>query len=60
MVEPKNRKPLRDNPVASWELRVGKFRVFYEVDDPARLIVVVSAGHKEHNVLIIRGKAVQI
>ncbi len=60
MVETKNRKPLRDNPVASWELRVGKFRVFYEVDDPARLIVVVSVGHKEHNVLIIRGKAVQI
>ncbi len=59
-VETKNRKPLRDNPVASWELRVGKYRVFYEVDETARTVSVVSVGHKEHNVLWIRGKEVQL
>ncbi len=59
-VETKNRKPSRDNPIASWELRVGKYRVFYEVDEMARTVSIVSVGHKEHNVLWIRGKEVQI
>jgi mRNA-degrading endonuclease RelE of RelBE toxin-antitoxin system len=30
--ETRNRKPLRPNPLAPWELRVGSLRVFYEVD----------------------------
>jgi mRNA-degrading endonuclease RelE of RelBE toxin-antitoxin system len=59
-VETKNRKPLRDNPLASWELRVGKYRIFYEVDDTASTVSVVSVGHKGHNVLLIRGKEVQL
>jgi len=59
-IETKNRKPLRDNPIASWELRVGKYRVFYEVDDTVNTVSVVSVGYKEHNVLWIRGKEVQL
>ena len=59
-VETKNRKPLRDNPTASWELRVGKYRVFYDVDETASTVSVVSVGHKEHNVFLIRGKEVQL
>ena len=59
-VETRNRKLLRDNPVASWELRAGKYRVFYEVDQPTGTVSVVSVGHKEHNVLLIRGKEVQL
>ena len=36
LVETKQRKPLRPNPLAPWELRVGNFRVFYEMaaDEP--------------------------
>lgn len=34
-VETKNRKPMRPNPIAPWELRIGKLRVYYDVqDDP--------------------------
>jgi mRNA-degrading endonuclease RelE of RelBE toxin-antitoxin system len=29
LVATRNRKPLRDHPIASWELRVDNFRVFY-------------------------------
>ncbi len=29
--ETRQRKPLRPNPIAPWELRVGQLRVFYEV-----------------------------
>jgi mRNA-degrading endonuclease RelE of RelBE toxin-antitoxin system len=60
LVETKNRKLLRDNPIASWELRIRKYRVFYQVNDPAQMVIIVSVGHKEHNILLIRGKEVQI
>jgi len=56
----RNRKALRDNSIARWELRVGKFRVFYEVDEENRTVVVVAVGHKEHEKLMIRGEEVQL
>jgi mRNA-degrading endonuclease RelE of RelBE toxin-antitoxin system len=59
-VETKNRKPVRDNPIASWELRVGKYRVFYEVAETVRIVAIVAVGHKEHNVLLVRGKEVKL
>jgi mRNA-degrading endonuclease RelE of RelBE toxin-antitoxin system len=59
-VETKNRKSLRENPVASWELRAGRFRVFYEVDDTLQMVTVVAVGHKEHDVLLIQGREVTI
>ncbi len=59
-VETRNRKKLRDNPLATWELRVGRYRVFYEVDEVTVVVTIVSVGHKEHNKLFIRGKEVVI
>ena len=59
-VETANRKRLRENPVATWELRIGRFRAFYEIDENNVRVTVVAIGHKEHNVLKIRGKVVQL
>jgi mRNA-degrading endonuclease RelE of RelBE toxin-antitoxin system len=56
----KNRKPLRTNPVAPWELRIGRFRVFYEADDSYRTVTIIAVGHKEHNVLFVRGQEVRL
>ncbi|MGH9766726.1 MAG: type II toxin-antitoxin system RelE family toxin [Blastocatellia bacterium] len=42
------------------ELRAGKFRIFYEVDESAKSVIIVSVGHKERNKLFIRGKEVGI
>ena len=58
--ETKNRKILRDNPIAPWELRSGKYRIFYEVINKIGTVGVVAIGKKEHNVLYIRGKEVTI
>jgi mRNA-degrading endonuclease RelE of RelBE toxin-antitoxin system len=55
-VETRNRKRLRENPIATWELRIGKFRVFYEIDDVTSVVSIVAIGWKEHNKLLIRGK----
>lgn len=58
--ETRNRKKLRDNPIATWELRIGKFRIFYEVEGSTHLVTIIAVGHKEHNILYVRGKEVKI
>ena len=59
-VQTRNRKALREIPIASWELRAGRFRVFYNVDGDARKVAIIAVGHKEHSALFVRGKEVQI
>lgn len=59
-LETKNRKPLRENKLAPWEVRIGEYRVFYKFDETTKTVTVVSAGHKEHTVLLIRGKEVDL
>lgn len=58
-VETKNRKSLRSNPIAPWELRIGKLRVFYDVDTGSeRTVIIHAVGIKEHNRLTIGGEVV--
>ena len=56
----RNRKALRDNPIARWELRVDRFRIFYEVDEENETVIIVAIGHKDHEEALIRGKKVQL
>jgi mRNA-degrading endonuclease RelE of RelBE toxin-antitoxin system len=43
-VETRNRKPMRPNPLAPWELRIGELRVYYEIEeDPERVVTSLSA-----------------
>lgn len=60
LVETKNRKKLRENPVAPWELRAGRHRVFYEVDESSQRVTIIAVGHKEHHLLLIRGREVKL
>jgi mRNA-degrading endonuclease RelE of RelBE toxin-antitoxin system len=59
-VEARNRKRLRDNSIARWELRSGHYRIFYEVDEMAQQVTILAVGHKDHNRLFIRGQEVQL
>ncbi len=54
--ETRNRKQLRPNEVAEWELRVGKFRVFYNVYEEVQIVSIEAVGFKVGNLLFIRGK----
>jgi mRNA-degrading endonuclease RelE of RelBE toxin-antitoxin system len=56
----RNRKPLRPNDLSGWEVRIGPFRAFYDVDEDAGKVVVKAIGRKEHNKLFIRGKEYQL
>src|SRR5438477_10789890 len=55
-VETRNRKKLRPNQLAEWELRIGNFRIFYDVDQGNGLIKIHTIGYKEGSRLIIQGK----
>lgn len=61
MTETKNRKPLRPNPIAPWELRIGDLRVFYEVaaDEP-ETVRILAVGQKKGNTLFIAGKEIKL
>ena len=55
----RNRKPMRPNPLAAWELRIGNLRVFYEVpkDEPEQ-VHILAIGWKDGNRLLIEGEEI--
>lgn len=59
-VETRNRKELRPNEVASWELRIGRFRVFYDVDEEDRNVNIEAIGFKIGHELFIRGERTEL
>jgi mRNA-degrading endonuclease RelE of RelBE toxin-antitoxin system len=56
-METRNRKPMRPNPVAPWELRIGDLRVYYETkDEPEPTVTVLAIGIKEKDQVRIGGE----
>ena len=47
-------------PVASWALRIGEFRVFYDVSADDNVVSVRAVGRKERNLLFIRGMRITL
>ena len=61
LVETRNRKPIRPNPIAPWELRIGNLRVYYDVvDQPEAHVLVVAVGKKIRNRVIIGDEEVEL
>ncbi len=54
--ETRNRKRLRPNDVAEWELRIGRYRVFYSVDKTVQIVSIEVIGFKIGNRLFVRGQ----
>ena len=60
-VETRNRKPMRPNPIAPWELRIGILRVYYDIEEqPEPRVTVVAVGKKLRNRVIIGGEEMEI
>lgn len=57
--ESNRRKRLRRNRLAPWELKVDKYRIFYDLEE-GRTVKIVAVGYKEHNNLFIRGREVEL
>jgi mRNA-degrading endonuclease RelE of RelBE toxin-antitoxin system len=60
-VETRNRKPMRPNPLAPWELRIGDLRVYYDVqEEPEKVVTVLAVGIKVGKRVFIGGAEVEL
>lgn len=55
-LETRNRKRLRPNEFAGWELRVSHFRVFYNINNQDLIVKIEAIGFKVGNLVFIRGE----
>ncbi len=59
--ETRNRKPMRPNPMAPWELRIGNLRVYYDVEEePEPVVYIRAVGVKERNRVRIGKEAIDL
>ncbi len=56
----RNRKRLRPNDVAAWELRIGRFRVLYNVESESSIVSIEAVGLKIGNLLFVRGREIKL
>ncbi len=56
--ETRNKKLLRENPLADWELRVDPYRVFYDIDETKRIVRILAIGIKDREKIIIDGEEI--
>jgi mRNA-degrading endonuclease RelE of RelBE toxin-antitoxin system len=60
-VETRNRQPMRPNPLAPWELRIGTLRVYYDVEDaPQPKVYIRAIGIKDRNRIRIAGEIIAL
>lgn len=60
-VETRNRKPMRPNSLAPWELRVEECRVYYDVvEKPEQVVTVLAVGVKDRSRVIIGGEEIEL
>ena len=61
LIETRNRKPMRPNPVAPWELRIGNLRVYYDVVEvPGSIVYIRAVGIKYRNRVMIGGEEIEL
>jgi mRNA-degrading endonuclease RelE of RelBE toxin-antitoxin system len=58
--ETRNRRRLRPNQLAEWELRLGRLRVFFDIDQARRLIKIEAVGYKKGSRLFVHGEEYQL
>ena len=57
LVESRNMKTLRRNPIAERELRLfGKYRVLFKADEENEKVTIILVGEKRGNSLFVQGE----
>ena len=60
-VETRNRKPMRPNPLAPWELRIGNLRAYYDIEqEPERVVIALAVGIKLRKRVRIGGEEIEL
>lgn len=52
----KNRFRREPSGISAWELRIGLFRVYYDVEETVRIVAVIRIGEKPNNEIYFRGR----
>jgi mRNA-degrading endonuclease RelE of RelBE toxin-antitoxin system len=60
LVPTRNRKPMRSNLIATWELRIGNFQVYYDVNEAGGAVLVRAVGVKHHGRVSIGGQEIDL
>jgi mRNA-degrading endonuclease RelE of RelBE toxin-antitoxin system len=61
VIETRNRKPMRPSPLATWELRIGDLRVYYNIEEaPEQRVTILAIGIKQRDRLVIGGKVIEL
>jgi len=61
LIETRNRKPRRPNPLAPWELRIGNLRVYYDVVEvPESIVYIRAVGIKYRNRVMIGDEEIEL
>jgi mRNA-degrading endonuclease RelE of RelBE toxin-antitoxin system len=58
--ETRNRKRLRPNATSEWELRIEKYRIFYDLNHEERVVEVKVVGDKRGNRVVVRGEEYEL
>jgi mRNA-degrading endonuclease RelE of RelBE toxin-antitoxin system len=58
--ETRNRKRLRPNATSEWELRIEKYRIFYDLNHEERVVEVKVVGEKRGNRVVVRGEEYEL
>ncbi len=60
-LETRNRRPMRPNPVAPWELRIGDIRVYYDLTrEPEPVVCILAVGLKQHSQVRIGKEVIEL
>jgi mRNA-degrading endonuclease RelE of RelBE toxin-antitoxin system len=60
-VATRNRKPMRHNPLAPWELRIGNLRVYYDVEElPEPIVSIRAVGVKRRDRVEVGGEIIEL
>ncbi len=57
----RNRQPMRPNEIAAWKLRIGKLRVYYDIEEePDQVVRILAVGVKERNQIRIGDRYLEL
>ena len=56
----RNRKRMRPNAWADWELRLGDLRVYYVIGEPDNCVSILAVGIKIGNRVVIGGEEISL
>ena len=58
--ETRNRKRVRPNATSEWELRIEKYRIFYDLNYEEKVVEVKVVGEKKGNKVVVRGEEYEL